>query len=169
MGAALTLADEREPIGKLRWSRLCGGPGKDMNKFGATTNSNRSLAHRRHGALHSTPVARCMLHNVCMTLYPTRLAPATRPQVHRFGLGLTLVDSLDTLWLMDLKPEFARAKDWVATKLNMCANRIESAATASGFQRESDPEAVTPVACVLFASAATTTSTSTCSSARFAC
>ncbi|GKY90786.1 hypothetical protein MPSEU_000051400 [Mayamaea pseudoterrestris] len=29
------------------------------------------------------------------------------------GLGLLLVDSLDTLWLMDLKDEFYQARDWV--------------------------------------------------------
>lgn len=34
------------------------------------------------------------------------------------GIGTTLVDSLDTLWLMDLKDEFYRARDWVRTKMN---------------------------------------------------
>jgi len=29
------------------------------------------------------------------------------------GLGFTLVDSLDTLWLMDMKDEFWRARNWV--------------------------------------------------------
>lgn len=33
------------------------------------------------------------------------------------GLGATMVDALDTLWLMDLKPEFRRARDWVAHNL----------------------------------------------------
>jgi len=33
------------------------------------------------------------------------------------GMGMTLVDALDTLWLMDLKDEFARARDWCATTL----------------------------------------------------
>jgi mannosyl-oligosaccharide alpha-1,2-mannosidase len=34
------------------------------------------------------------------------------------GLGVTLVDSLDTLWLMGLKDEFWRAKDWVRDHLS---------------------------------------------------
>ena len=34
------------------------------------------------------------------------------------GIGTTLVDSLDTLWLMDLKDEFYRARDWVKTTMN---------------------------------------------------
>uniref|UniRef100_A0A7S0RWM0 alpha-1,2-Mannosidase n=1 Tax=Pyramimonas obovata TaxID=1411642 RepID=A0A7S0RWM0_9CHLO len=34
------------------------------------------------------------------------------------GLGATIIDSLDTLWIMDMKEEFNRAKEWVATKLN---------------------------------------------------
>eukprot|EP00752_Nemacystus_decipiens_P015936 g14242.t1 len=33
------------------------------------------------------------------------------------GMGVTLVDSLDTLWLMDMKDEFWRARDWVRDKL----------------------------------------------------
>ncbi len=34
------------------------------------------------------------------------------------GLGVTLVDSLDTLWLMGLKDEFREARDWVQRKLS---------------------------------------------------
>ena len=34
------------------------------------------------------------------------------------GMGTTLVDSLDTLWLMDMKEEFYRARDWCKTKLD---------------------------------------------------
>lgn len=33
-------------------------------------------------------------------------------------VGVTLVDSLDTLWLMGLKTEFAEAREWVASKLS---------------------------------------------------
>ena len=33
-------------------------------------------------------------------------------------MGVTLVDTLDTLWLMDLKSEFERAKNWVRDSLN---------------------------------------------------
>ena len=33
------------------------------------------------------------------------------------GMGVTLVDSLDTLWLMGMYDEFQEAKEWVATKL----------------------------------------------------
>lgn len=34
------------------------------------------------------------------------------------GQGITLVDSLDTLWLMDMKQEFNEARDWVASHLD---------------------------------------------------
>eukprot|EP00924_Labyrinthula_sp_SR-Ha-C_P006784 maker-scaffold_8-snap-gene-0.29-mRNA-1 protein AED:0.03 eAED:0.03 QI:410/0.85/0.87/1/0.71/0.62/8/118/478 len=33
------------------------------------------------------------------------------------GHGVTLIDSMDTLWIMDLKEEFYRAKDWVEHNL----------------------------------------------------
>ena len=35
-----------------------------------------------------------------------------------FGLGLTLVDSLDLLWLIGEKGEFEKARDWVAEHLD---------------------------------------------------
>ena len=34
------------------------------------------------------------------------------------GLGATILDSLDTLWLMGLKSEYHQARDWVAHDLN---------------------------------------------------
>ena len=34
------------------------------------------------------------------------------------GVGATLIDTLDTLWLMGMRREFARARDWVADELN---------------------------------------------------
>ena len=39
------------------------------------------------------------------------------------GMGITLVDSLDTLWLMNMKDEFNRARDWCKTSLNHDINR----------------------------------------------
>jgi mannosyl-oligosaccharide alpha-1,2-mannosidase len=34
------------------------------------------------------------------------------------GIACSLVDALDTLWIMDMKAEFARAREYVATKLS---------------------------------------------------
>ncbi len=45
------------------------------------------------------------------------------------GMGVTLVDSLDTLWLMGLKEEFWQARDWVRDSLT-----FEHAATVSVFE-----------------------------------
>ncbi len=42
------------------------------------------------------------------------------------GFGTTLVDSLDTLWLMDMKDEFQRARDWVRDSLNNNRNTMVS-------------------------------------------
>lgn len=36
-----------------------------------------------------------------------------------FGLGMTIIDSLDTIWLMGLQEEFDEARNWVATSLNL--------------------------------------------------
>ena len=36
-----------------------------------------------------------------------------RPQNNWGGMGMTLLDSLDVLWIMGMKDEFKRARDWV--------------------------------------------------------
>ncbi|CAK0772077.1 hypothetical protein CVIRNUC_003926 [Coccomyxa viridis] len=47
------------------------------------------------------------------------LTPLTKAGKNSFGgLGATMVDSLDTLWLMGLKEEFQRARDWVVHELS---------------------------------------------------
>ncbi|KAI4382027.1 hypothetical protein MLD38_008039 [Melastoma candidum] len=47
------------------------------------------------------------------------LQPQTRNGVNNFGgLGATLIDSLDTLYIMGLMEEFQRAREWVANSLD---------------------------------------------------
>ena len=41
-----------------------------------------------------------------------------RTTTHWGGIGTTLIDSLDTLWIMDMKEEFWEGRDWVRDKLN---------------------------------------------------
>ena len=40
--------------------------------------------------------------------------------------GVTILDTLDTLWMMELKEEFQEARDWVASELEFdkCAHPI---------------------------------------------
>jgi len=45
------------------------------------------------------------------------------------GMGVTLVDSLDTLWIMGMKKEFSEARDWVAKSLT-----FQNAGTVSVFE-----------------------------------
>ena len=51
------------------------------------------------------------------------LKPLSKGHSTWFDLGLTLVDSLDTMWLMGLTEEFQEARDWVANKLVIEQNR----------------------------------------------
>ena len=51
------------------------------------------------------------------------LRPVSKSGGHWFGLGITIVDSLDTMWVMGLSKEFKQARDWVAHKLNLAQNR----------------------------------------------
>ncbi|KAK2191802.1 hypothetical protein NP493_45g05000 [Ridgeia piscesae] len=45
------------------------------------------------------------------------LRPVSGRGTNWFGVGLTIVDSLDTLYIMGLKDEFKEARDWVANHL----------------------------------------------------
>ncbi|KAK4287887.1 hypothetical protein Pmani_039056 [Petrolisthes manimaculis] len=51
------------------------------------------------------------------------LKPVTRSRNDWLRLGLTLVDALDTLWIMELKEEFSEAREWVASQLNFNLNQ----------------------------------------------
>ena len=58
------------------------------------------------------------------------LLPLTREGSDPWGgMGVTLVDSLDTLWIMGMKEEFTEARDWVARHLS-----FKNADTVSVFE-----------------------------------
>ncbi|KAM4607313.1 mannosidase, alpha, class 1B, member 1b [Polymixia lowei] len=50
------------------------------------------------------------------------LRPISKSYGEWFGLGLTLIDALDTMWILGLKDEFEEAKAWVATELSFNKN-----------------------------------------------
>ncbi|KAM9858344.1 mannosidase, alpha, class 1B, member 1b [Aulostomus maculatus] len=50
------------------------------------------------------------------------LRPVSKSYSEWFGLGLTLIDALDTMWIMGLKEEFEEARDWVAAELTFSKN-----------------------------------------------
>ncbi|XP_014671533.1 PREDICTED: endoplasmic reticulum mannosyl-oligosaccharide 1,2-alpha-mannosidase-like [Priapulus caudatus] len=52
-----------------------------------------------------------------------QLKPVTRSHHEWFGLGLTIIDALDTMYIMDLKEEFKEGRDWVEQKLNLSQNK----------------------------------------------
>uniref|UniRef100_A0A8C5TZV7 alpha-1,2-Mannosidase n=1 Tax=Malurus cyaneus samueli TaxID=2593467 RepID=A0A8C5TZV7_9PASS len=58
------------------------------------------------------------------------LKPLSKSYSEWFGLGLTLIDALDTMWILGLKEEFEEARKWVANDLvfdkNVDVNLFES-------------------------------------------
>uniref|UniRef100_UPI00398EBCF9 endoplasmic reticulum mannosyl-oligosaccharide 1,2-alpha-mannosidase-like isoform X2 n=1 Tax=Pristiophorus japonicus TaxID=55135 RepID=UPI00398EBCF9 len=50
------------------------------------------------------------------------LKPISKTYSEWFGLGLTLVDALDTMWILGQKEEFEEAKKWVINELNLGKN-----------------------------------------------
>ncbi|RLW00351.1 hypothetical protein DV515_00008990 [Chloebia gouldiae] len=58
------------------------------------------------------------------------LKPLSKSYGEWFGLGLTLIDALDTMWILGLKEEFEEARQWVANDLvfdkNVDVNLFES-------------------------------------------
>lgn len=51
------------------------------------------------------------------------LRPVGRTYQEWFGIGLTLVDSLDTMYIMGLKEEFSEARDWVEKHMTLDINQ----------------------------------------------
>lgn len=51
------------------------------------------------------------------------LRPVSAQPHDWFGLGLTIVDSLDTMYIMGLDKEFEEAREWVRNKLTFDVNR----------------------------------------------
>ncbi|CAH1112085.1 unnamed protein product [Psylliodes chrysocephalus] len=51
------------------------------------------------------------------------LKPISESYSDWFGLGLTIVDSLDTMFIMGLKEEYKEGRDWVEKHLNFDINR----------------------------------------------
>ncbi|KAM8873454.1 endoplasmic reticulum mannosyl-oligosaccharide 1,2-alpha-mannosidase [Synchiropus picturatus] len=50
------------------------------------------------------------------------LKPISKSFGEWFGLGLTLIDSLDTMWILNLKEEFKEARQWVSNELSFNKN-----------------------------------------------
>uniref|UniRef100_UPI0037E9AB3E endoplasmic reticulum mannosyl-oligosaccharide 1,2-alpha-mannosidase n=1 Tax=Semicossyphus pulcher TaxID=241346 RepID=UPI0037E9AB3E len=50
------------------------------------------------------------------------LKPISKSFGEWFGLGLTLIDALDTMWILGLKEEFAEAKEWIEKTLTFDKN-----------------------------------------------
>ncbi|XP_076352000.1 endoplasmic reticulum mannosyl-oligosaccharide 1,2-alpha-mannosidase-like [Tachypleus tridentatus] len=51
------------------------------------------------------------------------LKPVSKSFHDWFGVGLTLIDALDTMFIMGLKEEFQEAREWVASKLDFNINK----------------------------------------------
>ena len=54
------------------------------------------------------------------------LLPISKTSTTWFNLGLTIVDSLDTIYIMKLEDIFKEARDWVANSLNLNVNRYNN-------------------------------------------
>ncbi|XP_076854341.1 mannosidase, alpha, class 1B, member 1b isoform X3 [Brachyhypopomus gauderio] len=50
------------------------------------------------------------------------LKPVSKSFSEWFGLGLTLIDALDTMWILGLKKEFEEARQWVSKELSFNKN-----------------------------------------------
>jgi len=51
------------------------------------------------------------------------LRPISKSCINDFGLGLTLIDTLDSLYIVGLKDEFEKAKNWVSSSLHFDVNK----------------------------------------------
>ena len=51
------------------------------------------------------------------------LNPISGDSSEWFNLGLTLIDALDTMWLMGLKDEFNEAREWVRSEMQIAQDK----------------------------------------------
>jgi hypothetical protein len=54
------------------------------------------------------------------------LKPVSKQSSTWFNLGLTIVDALDTMYLMNLKEEFKESREWVQKSLNLDSDRYNN-------------------------------------------
>ncbi|RNA09413.1 endoplasmic reticulum mannosyl-oligosaccharide 1-2-alpha-mannosidase-like [Brachionus plicatilis] len=54
------------------------------------------------------------------------LKPISKKFSSWFNLGLTIVDSLDTMYIMNLQDQFTEARDWIEKKLNFDVDRYNN-------------------------------------------
>lgn len=54
------------------------------------------------------------------------LRPLSKQSTSWFNLGLTIIDSLDTIYIMDLREQFSDALEWLRTGLNLDADRYNN-------------------------------------------
>lgn len=54
------------------------------------------------------------------------LLPISNTHSTWFDLGLTIIDSLDTIYIMNLKDAFSEARDWVNSNLNLDVDRYNN-------------------------------------------
>lgn len=87
------------------------------------------------------------------------LKPLRKSYSEWFMLGLTIIDSLDTLWLMNLKEEYKRARDWVESELtfdkSVTVNLFETTIRVLGgllsiYHLSADPMYLHKAVCVEF-------------------
>ena len=58
------------------------------------------------------------------------VSPQAHSPRHWFGLGITIVDSLDTLLIMGLQEEYQQGRQWVANHLDLAAQHVSVSAWA---------------------------------------
>ncbi|KAF8785957.1 endoplasmic reticulum mannosyl-oligosaccharide 1,2-alpha-mannosidase-like [Argiope bruennichi] len=115
---------EKENVPKLKMEKVSfdGGGGIFMEKIVGAATEQKSSSQAKQKA-----VVAAFLH--AWKGYKNHawghdhLKPITKTFQNWFGLGLTIVDSLDTMYIMGLEEEFNEAKEWVKEKLNFNVNK----------------------------------------------
>jgi len=102
---------------RCRTSYICEGPSACRQSADKDLACMRSAAERRRRIVES---ARWAWKGYRENAFGyDELHPVSRQPETWFNLGLTLVDSLDTLWLMNLTEEYAEARDWVVDSMRV--------------------------------------------------
>ena len=114
------------PLGRHRYLEWSDGS-TPYNTTPAILTLSNNLARLRRTSVRSAMQHAWSGYRAC-AFGKDEVAPATcqGKDIDNYGVSTTLVDSLDTLWLMGMKEEFEEAREWIGENLEHDADKLVS-------------------------------------------
>ncbi|KAI3425805.1 hypothetical protein D9Q98_007780 [Chlorella vulgaris] len=120
--AAAIVGGSQDDSVRCRLSGICDGPHSECTEGGVAADPLACLTSDADRASAVQAAARHAWHGYKQCAWgEDELQPLSCTGVHWLNLSLTMVDSLDTLYLLGMHDEFAEAAQWLAERLDVGA------------------------------------------------